>query len=72
MQLNRQFTWWTHVKLGRHIRRLIPSCAVHKIKQMFPEEDGVYCGFIGDDEGAEKSSEIIEAWELEEDGGWFL
>ena len=23
MQLNRQFTWWTHVKLGRHIRRLI-------------------------------------------------
>ena len=35
---------------------------------MFPEEDGVYRGFIGDDEDAEKSSEIIEAWEWEEDG----
>ena len=43
----RQFTWWARVKLGRHMRRLIPSCAVHKIRQMFPEEDGVYFGFIG-------------------------
>ena len=47
----RQFTWWIHVKLGRHIRRLIPSCVVNKIRERFPEEDGLYCGYKGDDEG---------------------
>lgn len=41
----RQYTYWTHKKLGRKIRIAIPSCAVNKIMESFPSESGSYKGF---------------------------
>lgn len=39
------FTWWVHGKLGRYNRRVIPSCVIWKIRDMFPEESGTYVNF---------------------------
>ena len=39
------FTWWVHGKLGRHSRRVIPSCVVWAIRRVFPEASGVYANF---------------------------
>ena len=41
----RQFTWWAHNRVGRHIRRVIPACVVKKIREEFPEPDQNYTGF---------------------------
>ena len=41
----RQFIYWTHSRLGKGIRKVIPSCIVLAIRQEFPEADNVYTGF---------------------------
>ncbi|XP_057290227.1 P2X purinoceptor 7-like [Hydractinia symbiolongicarpus] len=41
----RQFTWWVHVRLGKSVRRVIPSCVVNKIRDTFPAPDNIYTGF---------------------------
>uniref|UniRef100_A0A3B4Y182 P2X purinoreceptor 7 intracellular domain-containing protein n=1 Tax=Seriola lalandi dorsalis TaxID=1841481 RepID=A0A3B4Y182_SERLL len=41
----RQFTWCVHGRLGRRIHRLIPSCAVSKIRNIYSEPSGIYTGF---------------------------
>ena len=41
----RQFTLWAHGKLGRRVRRIIPSCVVHRIRSTYPEHSGIYHGF---------------------------
>ena len=56
----RQYTWWVHDRLGRHVRRIIPSCAVSRIRAEFEEESGDYSVFKGDDDIA---SEITKAME---------
>ena len=33
----RQYTWFTHGYFGRKQRRVIPSCVVARIKQLYPE-----------------------------------
>ena len=33
----RQYTWFTHGYFERKQRRVIPSCVVSKIKQLYPE-----------------------------------
>ena len=59
----RQFTWWVHGHLGRKIRRVIPSCAVKKIRSTFPADDGVYTGYVaGDDDDSAHDSELEQAW----------
>ena len=63
----RQFTWWVQVKLGRHVRRIIPSCAVSAIRKAFPENDNNYSGFKGDDNSLHHLSEVICAWEWDEE-----
>ncbi|KAL9976758.1 hypothetical protein ACROYT_G014087 [Oculina patagonica] len=57
----RQFTWWVHGHLGKKIRRVIPSCAVNKIRQTFPADDGVYTGYTEEDDSA-CDSELEQAW----------
>ena len=37
----RQFIYWTHNKLGKEIRKVIPSCVVVAIRHVFPESDNV-------------------------------
>ena len=41
----RQFIHWTYSRLGRGIRRVIPSCVVVAMRHEFPEDDGDYTGF---------------------------
>uniref|UniRef100_A0A671VER7 P2X purinoreceptor 7 intracellular domain-containing protein n=1 Tax=Sparus aurata TaxID=8175 RepID=A0A671VER7_SPAAU len=41
----RNFVRWCWGYLGRHIRVGIPSCAVTRIRQEFPENEGNYTGF---------------------------
>ncbi|XP_078604665.1 P2X purinoceptor 7-like [Branchiostoma floridae x Branchiostoma japonicum] len=47
----RQFTCWVHKRrLGRSVRRVVPACAVSKIRQAHPSPDGNYVGFLEADE----------------------
>ena len=55
----RQFTAWMHNRLGRSIRRVIPSCVVSRIRAEFEADDGNYTVFQGTDDVA---SEIVEAF----------
>ena len=41
----RQFIHWTYNRLGRGVRKVLPSCVVNTICQEFPEEGGIYTGF---------------------------
>ncbi|KAK3084414.1 hypothetical protein FSP39_013231 [Pinctada imbricata] len=41
----RQFVRWIWGVLGKEIRVVIPSCAVHKIRETFPSADQTYHGF---------------------------
>ncbi|XP_057299215.1 P2X purinoceptor 7-like [Hydractinia symbiolongicarpus] len=49
----RQFCSFIHNKLRRGVRRVIPACAVCKIREEYPSVDGRYTGFKGDAEGGE-------------------
>lgn len=41
----RQFVRWCWEYLGKDVRVVLPSCAVLKIRQTFPDRDGNYTGF---------------------------
>ena len=41
----RQFVLWEHGYLGKGNRRIIPACAVKKIRSEYPSPDNVYMGF---------------------------
>ena len=41
----KQFTWWTHSRLGKGIRKVAPSCVVRSIRKNYPSENGVYIDF---------------------------
>lgn len=55
----RQFTWWSHGWLGKRVRRVIPSCSVNHIRQIYPEETGLYTGFQA---ANLDQTEVEEAW----------
>ena len=38
----RMFTWWVHNRLGRGVRKVIPSCAIWDIRNAFPESDNTH------------------------------
>ena len=41
----RLFTRWIHNRIGKGVRKVIPSCAVWIIRDTFPEESGIYVPF---------------------------
>ena len=41
----RQFTYWIHSRLGRHVRRVIPACVINQVRLMYPEPSGEYIGY---------------------------
>ena len=41
----RQFTYWIHSRLGRHIRRVMPACIVSQVRLMYPEPSEQYIGY---------------------------
>ena len=57
----RQFSWFIYTKLGKNVRQIIPTCAVLKIREAFPAEDGKYVKFDGNDEGIPN---VEEAWKF--------
>lgn len=44
----RQFTWWSHGRLGKSVRLAVPACVVKKIRDAFPCDLGGYTGFRAD------------------------
>ncbi|XP_077867310.1 P2X purinoceptor 7-like, partial [Saccoglossus kowalevskii] len=40
-----QFTYWIYNKLGRNVRRVIPSCVVWAVRKAFPEASEDYTRF---------------------------
>ncbi|XP_066917037.1 uncharacterized protein [Clytia hemisphaerica] len=49
----RQFAWWVHKRLGKHIRRVIPSCTICRIRAEFEDPNANYTQFEGEDADAE-------------------
>ena len=41
----RRFIRWIFKKLGKQVRKVIPCCAVLKIRYAFPADSGQYTGF---------------------------
>ena len=41
----RQLVHWVYSRLGRGIRKVIPSCVIAAVRHEFPEADGIYTGF---------------------------
>ena len=51
----RQFTWWVYNRLGKGVRRVIPSCAIWAIRDKYPDSSDNYAPF---NEAAEEENRL--------------
>ena len=42
---HKQFSWWIHNRLGKGVRKVIPSCTLWSIREKYPSADGSYMSF---------------------------
>ena len=56
----KQYTFWVHNHLGKGVRKVIPSCAVWKIREKYPSEDNKYVPFCEYLEDKERSQQKVE------------
>ena len=54
----KQYTWWVHNRLGKGVRKVIPSCAIWAIRTAFPSENGNYIPFMESKEEEKRLMEI--------------
>ena len=41
----KQFSWWIHNRLGKGVRKVIPSCTLWSIREKYASADGSYIPF---------------------------
>ena len=41
----KQYAWWIHNRLGKGVKKVIPSCALWSIRKKYPSADGSYIPF---------------------------
>ena len=51
----KQYTWWVHNRLGKGVRKVIPSCAVWAIRNTYPAPDDTYVPFMESIEDEERN-----------------
>ena len=44
------YTWWVHNRLGKGVRKVIPSCALWAIHDKYPEPNCIFIPFKIDEE----------------------
>ena len=54
------YTWWVHNRLGKGVRKVIPSCALWAIRDKYPEPNGIFIPFMESKIDEEREANVTE------------